>query len=112
MKESDPHGLGQHDPGAKLDAGKPQLWEVLRHFPLALREVAKVVEYGAGKYSEGGWVQVADGPRRYSNAELRHAFPENVNEATDPQSGLLHAAHRAWNALATLELMLREERDV
>jgi hypothetical protein len=37
---------------------------------------------------------------------LRHVFDGTIR---DPESGLLHAAHAAWNALARLELALRKQ---
>ena len=42
-------------------------------------------------------------PRRKSRLPLLQGAVEDH----DPDSGLLHAAHAAWNALAVLELMLR-----
>lgn len=109
MNEVDPHGIGQHQEGAKLDAGKPDA-SLLLMFGKALTEVAQVGTFGARKYTRGGWQSVADGRNRYTAAMLRHVFKEN-NEDHDTDSGLLHAAHAAWNALARLELMLREEDD-
>jgi len=98
----------QHEPGAKLDAGKPDA-SLLNQFGLALLEVAKVGTFGCLKYSRGGWQSVDDGVNRYSAAMLRHWLSEHLEEI-DEESGLLHAAQTAWNALARLELMLREKR--
>ena len=105
--EVDPHGLSQNEAGAKLDAGKPDA-SLLLMFGKALTEVAQVGTFGAQKYTRGGWQSVADGQNRYTAAALRHLLKENY-EQRDPDSGLLHAAHAAWNALARLDLMLREE---
>lgn len=109
--ELDPTGKSAHEPGAKLDAGKPRLSLVLGGFPRALVEVAKVGTYGAVKYTEDGWMSVPDGVKRYTDAMLRHQFAEWVGEANDKDTGLAHAAHLAWNALARLELMLREQEE-
>lgn len=106
--ERDPTGLSANEPGAKLDAGK-LLAGVLVDFSLALTAVAEVGTFGAKKYSRGGWQHVDRGIERYSDAKWRHALKER-HEPRDPDSGLLHAAHEAWNTLARLELMLREER--
>ena len=106
MDESEPNGIGQHDPGAKLDSGKI-LASVLSDFSLALSEVAKVGTFGAKKYSRGGWQSVPDGIVRYSDAMWRHLLAER-HEALDKDSNLSHQAHLAWNALARLELMLRK----
>lgn len=108
-KEVDPSGLDQHSPGAKLDQGKPMVSLVLGGFARALMEVAKVGTFGAKKYTPNGWMSVANGIDRYSDAKARHQLYEAMGEEHDPDSGLLHAAHEAWNALAVLELKLREQ---
>jgi len=105
--EVDPSGIEQHIAGAKLDAGKPDA-SMLLMFGRALLEVAKVGTVGAAKYSRGGWQFVPDGIRRYTAALLRHLFKEHY-EKIDADTELLHAAQVAWNALARLELLLREE---
>lgn len=106
--ECDPHGTDAHTPGAKLDAGKPRVGLVLGAFASALMEVAKVGTMGAAKYTDDGWLSVPNGVSRYDDAGLRHTLKRLAGEELDPDSGLLHAAHEAWNALAVLELMLRE----
>jgi hypothetical protein len=108
-EEADPNGIKQHEAGAKLDAGKPDT-SLLLMFGRALLEVAKVSTVGAAKYTRGGWQVVPDGIRRYTAALLRHLFAEQ-NERLDRDTELLHAAQVAWNALARLELLLREEAD-
>lgn len=106
-KETDPNGLAPHEPGAKLDAGKVQAG-LLLDFGRALTEVAHVATYGAKKYSKRGWTRVPDGVERYTDALMRHLLLEDTGDGCDPESELLHASHAAWNALARLELMLRE----
>lgn len=106
---TDPNGIDQHAPGAKLDNGKPRHGLVLGAFSNALTEVAKVGTFGANKYSDNGWLSVPNGLARYTDAMLRHHFAEAGGEELDEDSGLHHAAHRAWNALAVLELALREK---
>lgn len=103
---SDPNGIGQHEPGAKLDNGKAKC-SLLIDFGRALVAVSEVGTYGAAKYTRGGWQHVPDGQNRYTDALLRHLLGEQV-EVRDPETELLHAAHVAWNALARLELLLRE----
>ena len=102
--ERDPGGIDPHTPGAKLDEGKV-LAGVLGDFAYALEMVARVGTFGALKYSRGGWQQVADGVTRYSDALWRHLLAER-HQVDDMDSGLPHAAHLAWNALARLELMI------
>lgn len=107
-EESDPTGRKPNDPGAKLDQGKNRLGLVLFGFSRALQAVGRVGTYGAQKYSDNGWMQVPDGKARYTDAMLRHLMKEAAGEEKDTDTDLLHAAHSAWNALARLELMLRE----
>jgi hypothetical protein len=97
-----------HVPGAKLDAGKPQPLLIERDMANALAAVVEVATFGAKKYSPGGWLQVADGFNRYSDAEARHRNKRHRGETHDDDSKLLHLQHEAWNALAKLELYLRE----
>lgn len=109
FEEKDPNGIAAKTPGAKLDAGKsPVLQGLLDYFPRACLEVARVSEIGAKKYSWKGWEKVLDGPIRYGNALVRHIIAEGIEGPYDKDTGLLHASQEAWNALARLELILRE----
>lgn len=107
-EEFDPHGAAPHSTGAKLDGGKVRPAMVLGGFARALLEVAKVGTYGASKYSDNGWVEVPNGIKRYEEAKVRHWLFERAGRELDEDTQLLHAAHEAWNALARLDLMLRE----
>lgn len=118
MAEKDPHSLDQHQAGAKLDAGKPQLYRhLVAMFPRALTEVSRVSEVGEDKYTYMGWAAVPNGEARYREAGLRHLFAEAKDERvdqTDPrmvERDITHAAQEAWNALARLELMLKTQED-
>ncbi len=106
--ERDPGGLSFQQPGAKGDAGKVRPALVVGDFARALLEVAKVATYGADKYTARGWVDVPNGQERYTDAMYRHLLAEATGEPLDGDSGLMHAACAAWNALARLELVLRE----
>jgi len=105
-KERDPNGIDQHAPGAKLDEGK-LLAHILQQYPRALTAVLEVATFGAKKYTRGGWQSVENGVERYSDAMMRHYLLEAL-ERRDSDSGLLHMAHLAWNALSRLELTLRQ----
>ncbi len=108
--EKDPHGLDLKGGGAKADAGKaPIVRGLIDYFPRACREVASVSARGAEKYSWKGWESVPDGVARYSDALGRHLVSESIEGPTDSDTGLLHKAQIAWNALAALELYLREQ---
>ena len=94
----------------KDDGGKPPVYRgVLSYFPRAIASVAAVSHFGANKYAWKGWQHVPDGIDRYSDAMVRHMLLEGTDEVLDDESGLAHSAHVAWNALARLELMLREQ---
>lgn len=109
MTEQDPTGRSAHEPGAKLDAGKPRPALVLGGFSRALEAVTEVGTFGARKYTPNGWRSVPNGVERYSEAMLRHWLKETQGIELDPGSNLTHAAHLAWNALARLELMLEQQ---
>ena len=107
--EIDPKGLKQNDQGAKLDAGKVEVGLIFDDMPRALLAVAEIGTYGRHKYSKSGWKYVENGIERYTNAMDRHRLKEGI-ETVDLETEMLHAAHLAWNALARLELMLREQQ--
>lgn len=107
--EADPCGKSPHESGAKLDKGKNRLDLVMSGFANALIAVGEIGTFGAAKYTDDGWMDVPNGQQRYTDAMLRHYFKESMGEYLDPDSRLTHAAHLAWNALARLELQLREK---
>lgn len=106
--EKDPNGKSAHEPGSKLDAGKPRPGLVLGGFARSLAAVVDVGTYGATKYTDNGWMEVPGGIARYTDAMHRHLLKEATGEWADPDTGIAHAAHAAWNALARLDLMLRQ----
>jgi hypothetical protein len=108
MLERDPNGIDAHAPGAKLDAGKARVGLMFKGFARALLRVAEVTTYGAMKYTPGGWQFVPDGIDRYDDAKARHILKGYI-EPHDADTLIEHQAHEAWNALAKLELMLREK---
>lgn len=71
--------------------------------------VAEVGTFGANKYTDGGWIEVPNGFQRYEDAQMRHVFKRHMGETHDPDSKLLHLAHEAWNAMAKLDLYLRNK---
>lgn len=93
----------------KYDGGKPCVYRgAIDYFPRAIEQVAAVSTFGATKYAWKGWQDVPSGFERYSDAMVRHLIQEGKGETEDRDSRLLHAAHTAWNALARLELILRD----
>jgi len=112
MFEKDPDGLSTTQPGAKLDAGKIDVTRgCLHYFPRALVAVAELSQVGAKKYSWKGWETVADGINRYGAALGRHELRiEGDYQRRDPDTSVLESVAVAWNALARLELILRESK--
>lgn len=107
IKDGEEKGI----PGAvKYDAGKAPIYRGgLGYFPRAISSVASVSLFGATKYAWSGWRYVDDGLNRYTDAMVRHLTAEAEGQIVDDDSGLLHAAHCAWNALARLELILASQ---
>jgi len=111
MEAVPPGGGGEdslHVKGAKDDRGKPPVGMIFEYFPRALLAVANVAGFGALKYTRGGWVEVPDGQYRYEDALGRHLLKRHIEGNNDLESELPHLAHAAWNALAILELALRD----
>lgn len=96
----------------KYDAGKVGAYRgLVNYFPRALWGVAEVSTFGANKYDWNGWEGVEQGFERYKDAEMRHELKAAMGEEVDEDSHLLHLKHKAWGALATLELYLRERQN-
>lgn len=93
--------------GIKYDTGKPRIFETIEDFQEPLMEVAKVWTFGADKYGKHNWAYVDNAIDRYSNALLRHMLQ---GDTIDDESGLLHASHVAWNALARLHFIIEKSK--
>lgn len=103
----------------KLDMGKPPIAQgFIKYFARSMVTVAFVSEYGSRKYAKAdnpyslGWQDVLNGEGRFADADERHrikAMPF-IEGDYDSESGLAHLAHKAWNALAELELALKNGR--
>jgi hypothetical protein len=99
--------------GQKYDGDKsPVLQGFLKYFPRAIEAVAKVSLAGAKKYNNGkfptSWREVPEGELRYGDAEVRHILEVAKGDPIDKETGCLHLAHHAWNAMAQLELFLNK----
>ena len=111
LKEMTNDNLELQAKGAfKMDAGKPGIYQGLfKRFPRALWGVAEISTFGKNKYGTwDGWESVEDALNRYRDAEGRHLLKEAMGEEVDPDSEKMHILHKAWGALATAELYLRE----
>lgn len=90
----------------KWDQGKPMVGLMKRDFAEALLAVSEISKYGVQKYNQpGSWKLVENALDRYEDALGRHDLAMTY-EDYDEESGYLHAMHRAWNALATLQIIL------
>lgn len=82
----------------KIDEGKAQHSFIP---PKALEEVAKVLTFGAVKYSPYSWTKVESS--RYLDATLRHLNQTRDGDNKDAESGLSHLAHAITNLMFLLE---------
>ena len=89
--------------GRKFDGGKLEYGLLPPH---ALKEVVKVLTFGAQKYERDNWQKVPDSKRRYFDAMQRHVWSWKQGEQLDPESGIHHLAH------AMCCLMFLYEHDV
>ena len=87
----------------KHDNSKPRLDLVPS---AALLEVAKVLTFGAGKYSAHNWRKGFDWSRLIG-ASMRHLAAFNDGQNLDEETRLSHVAHLACCALFLLEHQLK-----
>lgn len=87
------------DEGLKADAGKPRM-DLLS--PIALIELAKVLDYGSKKYGDNNWRKGLLWSRVLA-AALRHLMAYIGGEDKDPETGLSHLAHVAACIMFLLE---------
>lgn len=116
-----PRMEGRKDDGGKIDM------TLFDDMPRALKAVAEVMQWAITKkeptpYDRGSWLGVS--ADRYRAAQQRHnqaqgeqasmphPAPTKYTHAPrfqrDPETSLLHEAHKACSALFALELILRE----
>lgn len=77
------------EPGIKHDSEKPRM-DLLD--PEALIQIAKVMTYGAKKYTAHNWRGGISWSRVIA-AAIRHLFAFMSGEDLDPETGLSHLAH-------------------
>lgn len=76
--------------GRKFDSNKLEYGLIP---PLAMREMVRVLTFGAQKYERDNWKKVPDSKRRYFDALERHVWAWKTGEQLDPESGIHHLAH-------------------
>lgn len=85
-------------------------WDLL---PLdVIEKVVEIYTFGAKKYKENSWQNLPDGYRRYKAALFRHITAYEKGEVYDSESGCMHLAHAAWNAIAMLYFGMKEEKSL
>lgn len=103
--------------GIKNDSDKLPYYTVLfKQFPLALQEVMRCSKAGNNKYHETDedWMnfsRVDNAEIRYRNAMLRHMSEYGSVEDMEEYGGMTHEGAVVWNALADLEVNLRNKND-
>jgi len=103
-------GIEREEIGIKNDEGKLLAGLVIQDFGLALLQVSGVGTYGADKYAPKNWLLVEGGERRYFDALMRHLLLAETEE-NDPETGISHLSHVAWNILAVVELIERRKKE-
>lgn len=91
--------------------GKVRMDLVMQDMPRAIEALARVMTWALGEkgYKESDWLHVPDAINKYSGGMHRHDNKEKRGQEFDEESGLEHAIHTAWNAMARVELILRKK---
>lgn len=97
--------------GIKNDFRDDKLrWDLL---PLdVIEKVVEIYTFGAKKYKENSWQNLPNGYQRYKAALFRHITAYEKGEVYDSESGCMHLAHAAWNAIAMLYFGMKEEKSL
>ena len=97
--------------GKKYDGEKPPVVRgFLHYFPRSIKAISLASQYGLEKYDleyEDRNFMSLD-PGRLLDADGRHLLDEIIEGPYDSETGLLHAVHHAWEALARLEVLLED----
>ena len=90
--------------GRKDDIGKPR-YDLIP--PEAIDVLAQIYGFGAGKYDDRNWERGLSWGRCFA-AAMRHLWAFWRGEDLDPESGMPHTAHAAWNCFALLTYQIRQ----
>lgn len=99
-KESAEKGLKHDDGKLRLDLIPPEVIEML----------GEIYTYGSHKYGANNWEKGFEEGRLLAAAR-RHDLALAKGEMLDPESGLPHTAHAAWNYLTLETLRKRNKGD-
>jgi len=111
-EEEDKEEAGEELKGVKTDSSKVDISVLFKQFPRALTAVAEASAYGHQKYIEHdldmlNFTRVENAESRYRGALMRHERDRYTDGYLDSESNLPHIYHKAWNALAELEMHLK-----
>lgn len=95
---------GRKDDGAKGGVMKDR-WDLLPLGPV--REIVRVLTFGAQKYAPGNWMKVDDAVERYYAALMRHLHAWREGESFDSETKLHHLAHAGCDLLFCLWFELK-----
>ena len=84
--------------GTKFDGDKPRMDLIS---PIALEELAKVLDFGSKKYEAWNWSKGISYTRILA-ATLRHTYKYIMGESIDPETGVSHMASVMCNAMFIL----------
>ena len=84
------------------------MWELLPL--LTIEEIVKVYTAGAKKYGPDNWMNLENGYERYKAALLRHICEFERGNWIDPDTGCIHLAQVAWNAIAMLHIEMGKRK--
>ena len=98
--------------GKKYSQNKPKVGMLFSQMSRALNAIALAATHGNEKYSneefwDENFTSVPNAFKQYSDGLGRHLLLESQEEL-DKDSKMPHEVHVAWNALARLEIKLRE----
>ena len=93
--------MQEEEKGRKNDfIDKKLRWDLL---PLnEIEDIVKVYTKGAEKYGDNNWKKLDNAYDRYKGAMLRHLVEYEKGNSIDKETGCLHLAQVAWNAIAML----------
>lgn len=85
------------------------MWELLPL--LTIEEVVKVYTAGAKKYAPNNWMLLENGYERYKAALFRHICEFERGKWLDADTGCIHLAQVAWNAIAMLHIEMEKRKE-
>lgn len=93
------------NPGRKYDAEKLR-FDLIP--PECEAAIAAILTFGAIKYDDNNWQKLENYMDRYYAAGRRHGNLRRMGEIFDKDSGMLHSAHEAVNAIFILYQDIKE----